>query len=379
LKNILLATIALFVVIGCTPSGPTKSDVTINDRNPVTDQRIFAQINFLTDNPPITYQWTATGGALDIPDITPFSTYWTVPSVPGTYSLTCAITDKEKKKAAYTFTIAVRERSLQSNLVEANKVVLSITKESEYKTGGVWVSIKDNKLKFINSQINEDSIWSKNFITMLNRTDPDTLLYTLWGVETTGRNILELTSSTETTLVCSTCYNTDTINTMARDVTNTSILWVGTDSGLNYYDPSTTTWTNYLLAQVNDLSEGPDYVYAATNNGVFRTDGKTIYGGDTCAVLAVASGTATNAATDVWSVVQGVVQKNGKQLDAQPSVVVCSLDVDPSGKIWCGKSWWDGSQWHVVPGLESVQIVKSVASTEGLIYFLSDSGVLYRW
>ncbi len=35
--------------------------------------------------------------------------------------------------------------------------------------------------------------------------------------------------------------------------------------------------------------------------------------------------------------------------------------------------------WHEVPGLESVTIVKAIASMEGLTYLLSDSGVLYRW
>lgn len=165
---------------------------------------------------------------------------------------------------------------------------------------------------------------------------------------------------------------------MAIDVNDLTTLWVGTDSGLNYYSPETETWNNYLYAAVNDLSEGPDYVYAATSSGVYKLDygvREPIYGGDTCAVLAVSNG----AATEVWSVVQGTIQIDGKQLSSQPPVVVCSLDQDVTGNIWCGKYWWDGSLWHEVPGLESVTIVKSLASMEGLTYLLSDSGVLYRW
>jgi hypothetical protein len=170
----------------------------------------------------------------------------------------------------------------------------------------------------------------------------------------------------------------DTIKALAIDVNDLTTLWVGSDSTLNYYNPTSVTWNNYLYATVNDLSEGPDYVYAATSSGVYKLDyGKRepIYSGDTCAVLAASNGTAT----EVWSVVQGAIQKDGKQLSAQPPVVVCSIDKDILGNIWCGKYWWDGSLWHEVPGLESVTIVKSVASMEGLIYLLSDSGVLYRW
>ncbi|MGD0209762.1 MAG: hypothetical protein ABSC14_02135 [Desulfomonilia bacterium] len=385
MKRILLACIALLTMLGCSTSGstgPTLAETSLTNDNPVTGQRIFAQVDYITDNPPMTYQWTGTGGVFDIPDTAPFSTFWIAPNVPGPYTLTCTVTDNQKKKIARTFTIQVRARSLESNLVGTGLNVLTMAKESEYKIGGIWASVKDNKLRFISSGSNEESTWSMNFFTILNHTDPTTQIYTIWGVESSGNNIIELTSSTETTLVCETCLNIDKIKALAQDVLDNSILWVGTDSGLHYYTPATgsTTalWTQYLHAQVYDLSEGPEYVYAATNQGIFRTDGtKTpIYGGDTCAVLAVDNGTTS---PDVWSVVQGKIQKDGRQLDVQPPDVACSLDNDPSGNIWCGKYWWDGSQWHVVPGLDSITIVKSVASTEGLTYFLSDSGVLYRW
>jgi hypothetical protein len=213
---------------------------------------------------------------------------------------------------------------------------------------------------------------------MLNRTDVTTLVFTIWGVEAPGNNIIQLTASSASTLVCSTCLNVDTIKALAIDVNDLTTLWVGSDSALNYYSPESKTWNNYFDARVSGLSEGPDYVYAATNTGVYKLNyGKKepIYGGDTCAVHAASNG----SATEVWSVVQGAIQKDGKPLSTQPPEVICSLDKDITGNIWCGKYWWDGSAWHVVPGLGSVTIVKSVASMEGLIYFLSNSGVLYRW
>jgi hypothetical protein len=327
----------------------------------------------------MTYQWTTTGGVLDVPEAAPYSTFWTAPETPGSYAITCTVTDKEKKHIAHTFNVKVRARILERNLVSEGLDVITLTKETEYKTGGIWTSVRDNKLRFITTKVNEESVWGKNFFTMLNRTDPSTLEFKIWGVDAIGKNIIELTASSENTLTCSTCMNDGIIKTLAVDVNVLSTLWVGTDSGLHYYDSTASQpWRIYFNGQVNDLSEGPDYVYAATNTGVYKLDWvkkEPIYGGDTCAVLAVSNG----SATEVWSVVQGAIQKDGKQFGSQPPEVICSLDKDITGNIWCGKYWWDGSLWHEVPGLESVTIVKVVASMEGLTYLLTDSGVLYRW
>jgi len=380
LKRILYLCTVLFLILGCSSSDPTLSDISITNDNPTTGQRIFMQVNALTDNPPMTYEWTTTAGTLDVPDTAPYSAYWTAPGTAGAYTISCTVTDKDEKHTSHTFDVQVRPRALETNLIGVLYEVLTITKETEYKTGGIWVSVKDNKIRFISSTANEESVWAKNFYTMLNRTDPNTLEYKIWGAETSGNNLIELTSTSEATLTCSTCLNTDTIRALAMDTYVLSYIWVGTDSGLNYYDSTATTdpWKNYMFGQIRGLSEGPDYVYAATNTGVYKLDfvkKEPIYGGDTCAVLAVGD----ESAPEVWSVVHGNIQKDGTQLSEQPPVVVCSLDIDILGNIWCGKYWWDGTQWNVAPGLEAVTIVKSVASLEGLTYFLSDSGILYRW
>ncbi len=381
LNKMRLAWIVLFLILGCSSSKPILPDTSISDESPVSGQRIFAQVNSVTDNPPMTYQWTTTapGDALDVPETTPYSAYWIAPETAGPYTLSCTVTDKDKKDITHNFNILVRPRALERNLVGIGFDVLTIAKETEYKTGGIWASVRDNKIRFITSKTNEESVWGKNFFTMLTRTDPTTLEFKIWGVESIGNSIIELTASSEDTLTCGTCLNFDTIKTLAIDVNVLSTLWVGSDSGLNYYDStSSQPWKNYFSGQVNDLSEGPDYVYAGTNTGVYKLDyGKRepIYVGDTCAVLAVSNG----SATEIWSVVLGTIQKDGKQFGSQPPEVICSLDKDITGNIWCGKYWWDGSMWHVVPGLQSVTIVKAIASMEGMTYLLSDSGVLYRW
>jgi len=381
LKNILCVCITALFLIGCSASHPTVEDENISSENTVTGQRILAQINALTDNPPMTYQWSATGGSFELGDISTFAALWVAPEQPGTYTITCLITDKEDKQASQIFTVHVVERHPERLIVDPNKVVLTLAKQVDNRIGGIWASIKDNNIRYLSSRSNQETIWKKNFITMIVRTDSSTFENTIWGVESRGKNIVVLSGSAESVLECKTCFNSDLIGTMAKDVLDDTILWVGTDSGLLYYRPSSDTsvepWGRYLHGRFNDLFEGPDFVYAASDTGIYKLNGKKepIYGGDSCAVCATQSG----ASITVWAVVEGEVQKNGKPLAIQPPESVCSLDADISGNIWCGKYWWDGTKWQTVPVPEDVSIVKSIASNEGLIYLLSDSGALFRW
>lgn len=377
MKKVLFTCVVFLMVLGCGETDPILSDASITDESPVVGQRISALVYLVTDNPPMTYEWTATAGTIETPENVPYSTYWTAPETPGSQSITCTAIDSKKNRTSHTFYVQVGPKSLTRDLVEAGREVITITKQTDSMIGGIWASIRDDKIRFISSKFNEETIWARNFFTMLGRTSAYSGDYTLWGVEKTGNVLSALTTTSETLLTCGTCFNYDIITSLAIDVLDSDIIWIGTTSSLCYYDQSSNIWGRYLYGQVNGLSEGPDYVYAATNDGVYRLDGKvnTLYSGDTCAVLAVSNGTST----DVWSIVQGTVRKNGQQISPQPPSTACSLDQDIAGNIWCGKYRYNGSQWVAVDGLESVAIVRSVASTDGRIYFLSDSGMLYRW
>lgn len=377
MRNVLLVCLALLSIVGCTSTDPDVSDANVSNDHPVTGQRIYASVYAVTDNPPLSYEWTTTGGDIEQVVSLPFAAYMTAPEIPGTYTITCTVSDQEKNQTTHTFSIHVRARILEDDLTVVGSEVITLAKQSDTRIGGIWASVRDDNLRFISSTANEESVWSRNFFTMLARTDSYTGIYTIWGVASQGKNISVLTADAEGILACKTCLGTDTIQTLAKDVFDDTILWVGTDMALNYYDQVNNEWGTFLFVKVNDLSEGPDYVYAATNNGVYKLDGKLdpLYSGDSCAVLAVENGTAA----EVWSVAGGRIRKNGQNLDIQPASVACSLDRDIAGNIWCGKYWWDGIRWNLVPGLEGVTVVKCVASLEGLIYFLSDSGELYRW
>jgi hypothetical protein len=401
LKKLIYACLACFLFLGCTATDPELSDTYITDDTVVAGQRVLAHVYSVTDNPPMTYTWTATGGTLEENEQAPYSVYWTAPDTAGSYAVTCTVEDSDDNRSSHTFTVEVSPRVLEQDLAGADNSVITLTKQSDSNLGGVWVSVRDGMLRFISTQANEESVWGKNFFTMLGRIDSATGLYTLWGVDAPGSGITVLTGSTENTLTCETCFNNAFINALALDVVyDDTILWVGTSNGLSTYDATSDTWTNYMPIQVNALAEGPDYVYAASESGLYRLTGyaKTpLFEGNTTAVLALDRG---ESITGIWSVVQGtsgrqvcygsvemllsntfgnVVHEPSIPLAAQPQTVADSLDVDRAGNIWCGKYWWDGSAWHVVPGLETVTITRSVVSTEGLVYLLSDSGVLYRW
>jgi hypothetical protein len=377
LKKILAVCMLALIIMGCSAADPTISESTLSGAQVVTGQRILAQVVAISDNPPFTYHWTADGGTLTTED-TLYAALWIAPETPGTYTITCDVSDSENKHATRAFTVTVIERQLNTIMGSG---VLTITKQIDSKIGGIWASIQDNYIRYLASSASEDTIWKKNFHTMIARMNSDTLDYTFWGVES-GKQLIELSGTSETDLTCDTCTDTDTIHAMAQDYYNTSILIVAADSGLHYYNPDATTpWGTYLTGVFYDLFEGSSAVYAASDSGLYEISTSTthFYTGDTCAVCTNEDSTTAWTVVDVGGVKE--VEENGVALPSQPPSgdVICSLDIDPIGNIWCGKYWWDGTTWHMVPGLDTVTIVKSIASNEGLIYLLSDSGALYRW
>lgn len=373
----LCALVVLLSVLGCSTSRPEITETSLTDDTPVTGQRVYMEVNSITDNPPMTYSWTASGGTFEQLQDYPQAVYWKAPDSAGRYEIRVVVTDSDGNSTTHAFTLEVEERSLKSDLLPEGASALCLAKQSDSYVGGVWVSVGGAKIRYLNSQTSRESIWEKDFSVMVARQSEATGYYTIWGASAGSRSITMLTSEAASTLSCNTCGAFDVIRALAVDVLNPSVLWVGSDSYLSYFNLESGHWTAYIPVKVYGLSEGPDYVYAATENGIYRLDGGTVPITTQKATAVLAAGGAEG--TVVWSVSGGKVFRNAVALSSQPGVVVDSLDEDISGGVWCGKYRWDGSNWTAVEGLESVRIVKSVASTEGLIYLLSDSGVLYRW
>lgn len=385
-KNAILICIAGLILIGCSSSGPEITGAAISNENPVTGQKILLQVYSLADNTPLTYSWVCSGGGFDTNEDTDtqYYRYWVAPDVTGQQTITCTVRDDDDDEEALTFTVQVNAREIDDTLVDGN--VLSIFKQAG-TIGGVWVSMESEDIRFISSTTNELSSYQGAFSSMHMELNAS-FSYTLWGAPPSGTDITVLSEGhAPATLVCETCDTADVIHDLTIDVNDGNILWVGADSGMHWYDSAADVdkgddeWGEYKPEKTNDFFQGVDFVYAATSTGIYELDpyaenSDPIYPDDSCAVIEVENDDET---VSVWHITGSQVCKDGVLLASQPAGVACSLDADWDNTIWCGKSFWDGSSWQVLTGLESMDIVESVVSNEGLVYFLTSSGTLLRW
>lgn len=379
--------LALFFC-GCTSSAPSIIDVSASDSSPVTRQKVLFQVWGMSDNTPMRYSWHADGGdLLEWNEYDPYA-YWIAPGEAAICKITCTITDDEDNSTVHVFEIQVSERSAETVLAE--NTVASLEKQHVSLLGGAWVSTEDGEVRYVSSSRNEATTWTGTFGTM--HVDMYNLSYSLWGAPPIGNEISVQSTSGESILVCEECAADGTIHDLAIDVLDSYLLWIATDSGLHWYNSTSNTHGTYeeeAISEAYALFTGRDFVYAATSSGIFTLDGEDddtpTYTGNSCAVLEIVGDDATTLQIEpdsektIWHITGGSVCRNGAALPTQPPVVRCSLDVDLDGNIWCGKYCWDGSSWQQPEGIDGTDVVKSVASNEGIIFFQTASGALLRW
>jgi hypothetical protein len=366
-------------------------DVSVSDSNPVTRQKVLLQVWCLSDNSPMRYSWQAESGDLQAWDENQEFAYWIAPEAPTTSRITCTITDDEDNSAVHVFEIPVSERSIEPVLGE--DTVASLEKQRVSLLGGAWVSTRDSAVRYVSSSRNEATTWTGTFGTM--HIDMYNLSYTLWGAPVEGNEISVQSSSGESILVCEDCAADEAIHDLAIDVMDSYLLWIAAEEGLHWYNSTSDTHGTYeegAISETYALFSGQEFVYAATSSGIFTLDGEDddtpLYPGNSRAVLEIVGDDATTPDTveaddsrTVWHITDGIVYRNDQALVPQPPAgdASYSLDVDLDGSIWRGKYRWNGSSWQSPAGLDDVEVVKSVASNEGLIYFQTASGALLRW
>ena len=379
-----------FLVWGCSSSDPSILESSISDTTPVTGQKVLFQVWGLSDSPPMRYAWHAEGGELQEWDREEPYAYWIAPDSPATCTITCTITDNEDNSAVQVFEVSASQRQLETILDDGT--VSCLEKQHVSLLGGAWVSTRDGQIRYVSSSANEVSSWTGEFGAMYIDLYG---FYTLWGAPLQGNEISVQSSDSTSVLVCQECATDGTIHDLVVDVLDTDLLWIASDSGLQWYHSLSGNHGTYeegAIDETHGLFPGKGFVYAAAGSGIFALDGENdddgipLYTGDSCAVLEVVGDDATTLETEdadaatVWHISDGAVCRNGQELaDQPPAGVVCSLSVDLKGYVWCGKSRWDGTSWQVQAGLEDVDVVKSAASNEGLVYFQTASGALLRW
>lgn len=407
MKKIFAVCIAAWFLWGCSPSHPSIIDASISDNSPVTGQKVLLQVLSMSDNYPLSYRWYVeneeTDGVLTTGESTDHFAYWTTPDVAGTYRVSCTVTDDEDKNQTHVFDVVVTARTIEplygpESSDHAAETVLSMEKQGDSLIGGIWISTNtgEGEIRYVTSTSDQSTSWQGAFGTIRIRIDNLSLVYTLWGTPVVGNTVSALSSSGNGILTFGT-DNTLVINDLAVDYN--SIPWIATDSGMYKYVLSGDTWTTIQPIKTNAFYLSQHNLYAATADGVYVLEFPyysaaeplaSAHPGESFAVLEVIGDDKTTLeeepadTTTVWHVTDNKLysNKNGTEVEI-PSPpgdeVPHTLDVDTNGYIWCGQYRWDGSIWWTPPGMESREIRKVAASTEGRIYFLTSSGTLLRW
>lgn len=412
MKKIIPLCITALFLWGCSASSPSVTTAEVSDGTPVAGQKILLHVVSVSDNPPMTYAWDCGGignlePALDV-DGNPigYYEYWTAPDdYSGPVTVTCTVTDDRDETETHVFNIEVKARELASIKNENGEEypVSSIEKQRDTDIGGVWFSTNKGEIRYITSAADQlSTTWTGTFGTMQMGYDANNY-YTLWGVPPAEGNVIFAETTEGTTTLTSPVFGAgNKINdmTVCPDVSGTAALLFGVegpDQGIYFYGYYSGTWDR--LPSYSDKTyaffTGTYYTYAATSAGVYKllSSDPPICTSDSCAVLEVDAddpSTTDVIETDIWHVTKDgegnwKVWKNGAEFASQPPApeVAGTLDVDLKGNIWCGKYSWNGSSWQTPPDpngeLVGESIKTVVASTEGRIYFLTESGALFRW
>ncbi|MFY9397614.1 MAG: hypothetical protein WAR22_04540 [Desulfomonilia bacterium] len=392
MKRIIPCFVLSLLIWGCSSTDPSVLDQTVSDSNPVTRQRVLLQVWAMSDNYPLRYSWEADGGNLGEWNEDQYHVYWITPETPGTFTITCTVTDDEDNSTAYSFEIPVSERRLETLLEDGMAACLE--KQRVSLLGGTWVSTRETeegRVRFLSSSANEATVWTGVFGTMhVDMYYPEnsySMSSALWGAPAVGNRITIKSSSSAVITVTSDEWDSaGTIHDLEVDAhagSYPNFLWIAAGDRLYWYDSSEGAPPEVYEEAIRGpraLFPGEDFVYVASSSGIYILDGFEddipLHTGDSCAGLEVVGDDGTAA---VWHVTGGAVCRDGMPLPSQPDSVVCSLDKDLDSYIWCGKYRWNGSSWEDPAGLGDVEVVKSVASNEGLVYFLTASGALLRW
>jgi hypothetical protein len=388
----------------CSPSSPSFKDTISSDSHPVTGQKVLFQVRTVSDRYPMTYLWQADGGVLTPGEDTDNFAYWTAPETPGQCHVTCRVTDSDNNENVYTFKVQVSARTLQVLYSpETNGIsALSMQKETISNLGGLWVSLDNGQVRYLSSNSNTNTSWEGAFRAITVEYNNSMGSHAFWGAYDNGTqgNIISEQASITAELTCPYLDPDGFINAMAVSYEDPGFyLLVGAETGLFWYhtDGSTELWHDYGaengIGRTSDFALDPagDIGYAATDVGIYpystafftiATD-PLYHDDDPALAVRPACALAVDEDGSVWHVTKDALDQEqvykGMTLITRPDDVACTLAIDISGNVWCGKYYWDGSAWHVPDGLDGYTITKVATTGEGFMFFITSSGALLRY
>jgi hypothetical protein len=432
--KLLAAFAILAVTAACTDSGPETWTSSVSDANPVIGQKIRFQVYTVTDNPPMRFAWsdnapsetTSTffydpyGNAINKGDVTPFYiTYWSAPEIPGTYTVTCTVSDKFNKTDSVNFDVNVAAAGFVS-LINPGYTSYAIGGDKSAVAGGIYAAVNTNQgialpsdIRFFSANSKNTSIgWSVDYIFkclyvryIQNDFYPTATLWGGYAYNATTTSTLAVSrygGATDQTTFNNTSSFGDTINDIQVIGDN---IWVSADSGF-YNVSSSNVWTNQTgVAQPSGSDFSTGLAAVATTNGVYySTTGVapwtrlTCPGGDlpgswcnTLSVVTISSNPLSiYALTSIDNTTTLAVYKNTQGTwvstiitDEPPEDYGSTTKIsrDSQNRIWCGKNRWNGSSWDFITGIEAISddVQYSIVSPEGLIYFLTYANTSNLW
>jgi hypothetical protein len=386
LKKLILICIAAWFLCACSSSDPSIMNFSASDSNPVTGQKVLLQLRGLTDHYPMTYSWQADSGTLDAWTSEDNFVYWTAPDTPGNSRITCTVIDKDDNTTVQTFDLNVSARAVEVLYpTGSGDKALYMKKEVNSIIGGVWLSLNNSEIRYIDSTSDTASTWTGAYGAMYVAFSSLSLSHALWGAPSPGNVIYEQSSSGTSSVTCPTCPTDDVIHALEVSLADPGFfLMIGSNTGLHWYYTTTEgleTWHDFSIGVTNGFFTSSDgtIIYAASEQGIFELPypnfippSTPLYAGDSCAVM-------QDGALALWHVTGGQVCKDGVVLGSQPPRVACSLDIDRNGSIWCGKYYWDGSSWQSPQALDLFAVDAVAATSEGIMYFITDSGAFLRY
>lgn len=432
--RLLAAFAILAVTAACTDSGPETWTSSISDANPVIGQKIRFQVYTVTDNPPMRFAWsdnapsgtTSTffydpyGNTLSKGVETPFYiAYWSAPEIPGTYTVTCTVSDKFSKTDAVNFEVNVAAANFVS-LINPGYTAYAIGRDKMAISGGIYAEINTTQgiplpasVTFFSANSRNASIaWSVDYIfksLFVYYAQSDFYpIATLWGgyaynssTTSSSLNVSRYGGATEQATFSNTSTFGDTVNDVQVIGDN---IWVSADSGFYNVSPAN-TWTMQTgVAQPSGSDFSTGLAAVATSNGVYySTTGAAPWtrlacpGGDLpgswCRALSVV--TITNplsiyALTSIDNTTRLAMYKNTQGTWASTIITddppegygsTAKISRDSQNRIWCGKNRWNGSSWDIITGIKTISddVQYSIVSPEGLVYFLTYATTSNLW
>jgi hypothetical protein len=413
----------------CSSSGPEITGATISDGDPVVGQRVLLRVYAKSDNPPLRYIWSGSGGVFQSSDddfrsgelTDQYSVYW-IPTSPGNPTIRCTVVDDEDEDEIYEFPTEVGARTLED--LEAEDQVVLMTKNPRAMIGGIMAAIQNHNIMYYSATDTLDYDWGESYFDWSLPENPlnamiisstSSYYYTVsyvWAVYKNSSDkwkIVVRGSSDDENYDCDFTIDGDNPVTKVNKIgVNGTVIWVGTDNGLYAFSSSGETWSGPVELEegvtyidVKDIYVAHGFIYVATPTGIYFTEDN---GGtwekfndtwDTKVLTAYYD--INNETVRVYALTEEgdgsatyTIRCFNKHGDRQTAPGyppdsydwIESLDTDPLGNLWFGKWTWNADDGWENPGnIDDTDdhIVRSTVSPEGLVYLLTATGELNVW